>query len=119
MKNGTYHVVLRSSEKSVDATAVVSDDAIDGGGSGYLFQGRLWERDNVLSGTVLIKKWDRDAPPVLGLFKEVSMDFEGEYDREKRSFHLYGRFHGHHVIEIRADGKWVSPGAMKMTPKTC
>ena len=106
MENGTYHVALRSSEKSVDATAVVADDAIDGGGGGYIFQGRLRQRDNLLSGTVLVKKQDPDAPPVLGMFKEVSMDFAGEYDREKRSFHLYGRFHGHHAVEIRVDGKW-------------
>ena len=106
MENGTYHVVLRSAEKSVDATAVVTDGAIEGGGGGYVLQGRVSECGNVLSGTVLVKKRDPDARPVLGMFKEVSMDFAGEYDRERRSFHLYGRFHGHHAVEIRADGKW-------------
>lgn len=88
--------------------AVVHDNVINGGGGGYYCRGIVSQEDQVLSGRMVIRKWDDKAYHELGLFKEVSVTVTGRYDPEKRSFDFQGQANGHHVIRVQATGHWIA-----------
>jgi hypothetical protein len=108
MENGIYKVRLSSEGHCVEGIVVVHDNVINGGGGGYFCQGIVAQEDLVLSGRVVIKKWDRKAYHELGLFKEVSAAVTGRYNPEKRSFDFQGQANGHHVIRVQAAGYWIA-----------
>jgi hypothetical protein len=111
MENGIYHVVLSAQGNSVEGVMVVSGNAVNGGGHGYIRQGVLSVAEAALFGDITIKKWDGQAPSALGLFKEASIRATGHWDPETRSFHFEGRAGGHHVIRIQATGRYLAPPA--------
>ena len=109
MENGIYQVQLSSEGNCVEGVVVIREDAIDGGGGGYICQGAICQENEILSGRVMIKKWDYQAYHALGLFKEVYMAVTGSYDSKKMCFHFQGQANGHHVIRVSARGHWVAP----------
>jgi hypothetical protein len=109
MKDGIYQVVFNSSGRTGEGMVVIAGNTLNGGGQGYFYQGRLSVKASSLSGKVVLRKWDDQAPPILGLFKEAVMTVTGEYDRERDSFHFEGHAQGHHVIRIQATGRYVAP----------
>jgi hypothetical protein len=108
MKDGIYQVVFTSSGSAGEGMVVIAGNTLNGGGQGYFYQGRLSVKESSLSGNVVLRKWDDQAPPTLGLFKEAVMTVAGKYDRERDSFHFEGRAQGHHVIRIQVTGRYVS-----------
>jgi hypothetical protein len=104
METGIYRMQLKSSGNIVEAEALLVGNKLKGGGQGYSIQGCLQEKDTVLTGTVNIKKRDKQTAAVLGLFKEVTFEITGRYEREKNAFYFEGRFQAHHSIVIRATG---------------
>jgi hypothetical protein len=96
----------------VEGIAIICDNVINGGGGGYYYQGVVSQEDRVLSGRMVIKKWDHKAYHELGLFKEVSVAVAGRYDPEKRFFDLQGQANGHHVIQVQTIGHWIASLAM-------
>jgi hypothetical protein len=108
MENGIYQVRLSSESHSVEGVVVIREDSVNGGGGGYFCQGFISVEANVLTGRTLIKKWDHQAHPALGLFKEISITVAGRYDPKKQSFHFEGQANGHHVIRIQATGHLVA-----------
>ena len=108
MENGIYQVRLSSGEDCVEGMVIIRDNAINGGGGGYYCRGMISQEEMDLSGNLTIKKWDHEAYHALGLFKEVSVAVAGRYDAEKRSFDFQGQAIGHHVIRVRATGRWIA-----------
>jgi hypothetical protein len=108
MEDGIYQVRLSSGEDCVEGMVTIRDNVINGGGGGYYCRGMISKVEKVLSGSVMIKKWDHKAHHALGLFKEVSMVVTGRYDAEKRSFDFQGQANGHHVIRVRVTGRWIA-----------
>jgi hypothetical protein len=111
MENGIYQIRLSSGEHCVEGIVVVHDNAINGGGGGYYCRGMVSQEDQVLSGRMVIRKWDDEAYHELGVFKEVSVAVTGRYDPEKRSFDFQGQANGHHVIQVQATGYWIASPA--------
>ena len=108
MLNGIYQMFFSSSGNTAEGMAVISGGTLNGGGQGYFYQGRLQVEGAGLSGRILIKKWNNEAPPVLGFFKEAALTVTGRYDCENNAFRIEGRAHGHHVITIQATGRYVA-----------
>lgn len=109
MENGIYHVVLSAQGNSVEGVMVVSAGSVNGGGHGYLYRGVLSGADAALSGDIMIKKWDPQAPGALGLFKEATLRVTGRRNPDARSFSFEGQASGHHVIRIQAKGRYLGP----------
>ena len=108
MENGIYHAVLSSHDGCANGVMVVAEGVVNGGGSGYWYQGALATNGAALSGDVTIRKWDAAAPAALGMFKDVALAVSGKYDPETRSFRFEGRANGHHVIRIQATGRYLT-----------
>ena len=108
MLDGIYQVFFSSSGNTAEGIAVISGGTLNGGGQGYFYQGKLRVEGACLDGRLLVKKWDNEAPPALGLFKEAALTVTGEYDHESNTFRFEGRVHGHHVITIQATGRYVA-----------
>jgi hypothetical protein len=109
MENGIYHVSFSPCDNPVEGFLVIAENSVNGGCGGFVFRGSLGVEGAALSGTLAIMKWEPEAPPSLGLFKEVSPRVNGVCDAEGRSFHFEGRGNGHHVVSIRASGHFVAP----------
>jgi hypothetical protein len=108
MEDGIYQMRLSSGEDCVEGMVIIRDNVINGGGGGYYYRGILSPEEKVLSGSIMIKKWDHKAHHTLGLFKEVSVVVTGRYDAENRSFDFQGQANGHHVIRVQATGRWIA-----------
>lgn len=117
MENGIYQVRLSSERNCVEGLVVFLGDTFNGGGGGYICQGTVLQENQMLSGKLIIRKWDHQASDTLGLFKEISMVVAGGYDPEKRRFHLKGEAKGHHVIPIDITGRWVAALIRSNTPE--
>ena len=109
MLNGIYHMVVSSAGRHTEGWVVVDGDRLNGAGNAYLFQGVVREEQNVLSGTVTVSYWNRQEAPVLGPFKEVMMPVSGAYNPQEASFGFEGQAGGHHVIRLRASGRYIAP----------
>jgi hypothetical protein len=108
LPDGVYRMRVASSGRAVDAMVVIAGNALDGGGAGYRYQGRLQLAQTTLTGRVSIRKYEDRAPAVLGLFKEITVDVSGSYDPEVRSFQFHGQLNAHHVVRIEASGRFVA-----------
>ncbi len=108
MKDGIYQVILTSYGRTGEGMAVIAGNTLNGGGQGYIYQGRLSVKDSSLTGKVVLRKWDDQAPPALGLFKEADLTVAGKYDRERNSFRFEGRAQGHHIVRIQVTGRFAS-----------
>jgi hypothetical protein len=109
MENGIYHLRLYSGDCEENGVVVINGGALNGGSGIYLYQGRLSVEGTILSGSVEIRKWNREAAASLGLFKEVALAVDGQVAKEERSFFFIGRFVGHHVVRIEATGFYLAP----------
>ena len=108
MEDGIYQVRLCSGEDCVEGMVIIRENVINGGGGGYYCRGVISHEEKVLSGTLVIKKWDHKTHHALGLFKEVSVVVTGRYDAENRYFDFQGQANGHHVIRVQATGRWIA-----------
>lgn len=109
MRDGVYHITISSGDASVEAVVAVTENRFNGGDATYIFQGRFRLGENGLTGSVVVKKWNESASPVLGLFKEVSVPVSGRYDPEAGAFDFKGTLYGHHLIRIAATGRYLAP----------
>lgn len=109
MENGIYHMRLDSADGEENGVVVITDGIFNGGSGIYLYQGRLSLERTTLSGSIEIRKWNREAPAPLGPFKEITLAVEGRIAPDERSFSFIGRFAGHHVIRIEATGVYLAP----------
>lgn len=107
MQDGMYWLRLAAYDKAEEGVAVVRQGLVNGGGPNYLWQGRLFEEQGALRGSLLVRKWNPQAPPDLGMFKAARLDIEGRFDAAARSFDLVGQAHGHHVVRLRISGQWL------------
>ena len=109
MENGIYHLRLNSGDGEDSGVVVITGGSLNGGSGTYLYQGRLSLKRTTLSGSIEIRKWNRETPALLGPFKEVTLAVEGQVGPKKRSFSFIGRFAGHHVVRIEAKGFYLAP----------
>lgn len=107
MRDGMYWFRLVAYDKAEEGVAVVRQGMVNGGGPGYVWQGRLACRDGSLSGNLCVRKWNPQTPPDLGMFKAANLDIDGNLDVEAQSFALQGHAHGHHVVHLRITGHWL------------
>ena len=109
MENGIYHLRLYSGDGEENGIAVIADGTVNGGSGTYLVQGRLSLERTTLSGSIEIRKWNREATASLGPFQEVTLAVEGRVAPGERSFSFIGRFAGHHVVRIEVTGFYLAP----------
>ena len=109
MKNGIYHLRLYSGDGEDNGVAVITGGALNGGSGIYLYRGQLSLEGTRLSGTIEIRKWNREAVASLGPFKAVTLPVKGQVVPEERSFSFIGRVTGHHVVHIEATGAYLTP----------
>lgn len=107
MHEGMYWLRLAAHDNVEEGVAVVRQGIVDGGGPGYLWQGRLFEERGAVRGTLLVRKWNPQASPDLGMFKTASLDIDGRFDSATRVLELVGHAHGHHVVRLRISGQWL------------
>lgn len=109
MENGIYHLRLYSGDGEENGVVVINDGVFNGGSGAYLYQGRLSVERTTLSGSIKIRKWNREAPATLGPFKEITLPVERQVALEERYFSFIGRFAGHHVVRIKATAFYLAP----------
>lgn len=107
MQDGMYWLRLEAYDKSEEGVAVVRQGFVNGGGPGYVWQGRLTVQDGAVRGNLVVRKWNPQAPPDLGMFKAANLAIDGRLDASSRSFELEGHAHGHHVVHLRISGQWL------------
>jgi hypothetical protein len=108
MENGIYHLRLYSADGKDNGVVVITGGALNGGSGIYLYRGQLSFEETNLSGSIEIRKWNREALASLGPFKEVTLQVEGQVVPEERSFSFIGHFAGHHVVHIEATGFYLT-----------
>jgi hypothetical protein len=104
MQDGVYWLRVDGAESSEEGIAVISRGVVDGGGPAYIWQGRLAGTEGDVRGELHFRKWNLQAPPVLGMFKTASLGIKGQCDAANGSFDLEAHGHGHHVIRLRLRG---------------
>ena len=104
MQDGVYWLRVDGAGSSEEGIALISRGVVDGGGSAYVWQGRLVEVEGVVRGELCFRKWSQQAPPALGMFKTASLGVKGKRDPASGSFELEAHGHGHHVIRLRLRG---------------
>lgn len=107
MQDGMYWLRLATYDKAEEGVAVVRQGLVNGGGSNYLWRGRLFEEQGEVRGRLLVRKWNPQAPPDLGMFKTAHLDIDGRFDDATNSLELVGHAHGHHVVRLRISGQWL------------
>jgi len=109
MENGIYHLRLYSGDGEDNGVVVITDGVLNGGSGIYHYRGQLSFEEMRLSGSIAIRKWNREALASLGPFKEVTLPVKGQVVLEERTFSFIGRFVGHHVVHIEATGFYLAP----------
>ncbi|MDY0225863.1 MAG: GrlR family regulatory protein [Desulfomicrobium apsheronum] len=107
MQDGMYWLRLVAYDKSEEGVAVVRQGLVNGGGPGYVWQGRLISEDGTVRGNLVVRKWNPQTPPDLGMFKTANLGIDGRHDASARSFELEGHAHGHHVVHLHISGHWL------------
>ncbi len=107
MRDGVYWLRVAASDTAEEGVAVLRRGRVNGGGPGYVWQGRLLERDGAVRGTLALRAWNPPASPGLGMFKAANLDIHGRLDVSARSFELEGHAHGHHVVHLHISGQWI------------
>jgi len=107
MQDGMYWLRFAAYGKTEEGVAVVRQGLVNGGGPGYLWQGRLSAVNGTVRGTLLVRKWNPQTPPYLGTFKTANLDIDGSFDASARSFEMVGHAHGHHVVHLSISGHWL------------
>lgn len=111
MGNGICHVRIVAGDAASEGLMVIAGNAVNGGGSGYLYRGRLTGEERDLRGRVAIRKWDGEAAAVLWPFKEAIFDVRGRFAADGRSFRFEGRAAGHAAIHLTAEGRFLAAAA--------
>ena len=104
MQDGVYWLHVTGSDAAEEGVAVVRQGQVNGGGPGYVWQGRLGEEGGAVRGNLTVRKWNTETPPCLGMFKSADLDIEGRLESSGRSFELEGHAHGHHVVHLHIRG---------------
>ena len=107
MQDGMYWLRLVAYDKVEEGVAVLRQGLVNGGGPGYVWSGRLVEEQGALRGTLLVRKWNPQATPDLGMFKTANLDVAGRFDAAARALELVGHAHGHHVVRLHIGGQWI------------
>lgn len=107
MQDGIYWLRFVAYDKIEEGVAVFRRGLVNGGGPGYVWHGRLAAVDGAVRGNLLVRKWNPQAPPDLGMFKTANLDIDGSFDASARSFEMEGHAHGHHVVRLRISGHWL------------
>jgi hypothetical protein len=107
MQDGLYWLRLVAYDKTEEGVAVVRQGLVNGGGPNYVWQGRLASEDGAVRGNLLVRKWNTQTPPDLGMFKTANLGIEGSLDASVRSFEIEGHAHGHHVVHLHISGHWL------------
>ena len=102
MQDGIYWLRFVAYDRTEEGVAVVRRGSVNGGGPG-----RLAAVDGAVRGNLLVRKWNPQAPPDLGMFKTANLDIDGSLDASARSFEMVGHAHGHHVVRLRISGHWL------------
>lgn len=78
MQDAIYHVVFSSSlGGGGEGLAVIKSGAVNGGDSGYLYQGTLNVSGDKVSGTLQIRRWNRTAVSVFGPLDQFELQLSG------------------------------------------
>ncbi len=105
MRDGIYRLDLTAPGCLEHGAIRVSDGMFFGAGSRYVFQGRLeTDEDGRLTGTMTIRKTADQTAPLLGQFKEATLDVRGTWDPLRRTFSWRAQAYGHHSIIIQGQG---------------
>jgi hypothetical protein len=107
MQDGLYWLRLVAYDKTEEGVAVVRQGMVNGGGPNYVWQGRLASEDGAVRGNLLVRKWNTQMPPDLGMFKTANLGIEGILDDSARSLEIEGHAHGHHVVHLHISGHWL------------
>jgi hypothetical protein len=59
MENGIYHLRRYSGDGEENAVVVITGGAVNGGSGADLYQGRPSVEGTTLSGSIIIRKWNR------------------------------------------------------------
>jgi len=102
MLDGIYWLRVDGADSSEEGVAVIRRGLVDGGGPVYGWQGRLVDEEGEVRGELCFRKWNQQAPPVLGMFKMAILGIEGRTG--PGAFDLEAHGHGHHVIHLRVRG---------------
>ncbi|WP_158269647.1 histidine phosphatase family protein [Desulfonatronum sp. SC1] len=105
MRDGIYRLKLTAHDGMEHGAIHLANGAFFGAGLGYVYQGRLEPiQDDWLTGTMKIRKTVDQTAPLLGQFKEATLDIRGTWDPVSRSFSWRGQAYGHHSIVIQGQG---------------
>ena len=107
MQDGIYWLRFVAYDRTEEGVAVFRRGLVNGGGPGYVWQGRLAAVDGAVRGNLLVRKWNPQAPSDLGMFKTANLDIDGSLDASARAFEMVGHAHGHHVVRLRISGHWL------------
>ena len=107
VQDGMYWLRLAGGDQAEEGVAVVRQGLVNGGGPNYVWQGRLISENGAVRGNLLVRKWNPQAPPNLGMFKMANLGIEGRLNESARFLEIEGHSHGHHVVHLHISGHWL------------
>ena len=110
--NGIFHVTFKSSMgHGGEGLAVVKDGAVNGGDTGYLYQGSLSEADSQISGTLQISRWNRASVSIFGPLERFALELTGMVDAANDGFTVAGGVAGQPGLKITIRGRRIAEAA--------
>jgi hypothetical protein len=102
-----YWLRVAAGDTAEEGVAVLRRGLVNGGGPGYVWQGRLLEQDGAVRGNLVVRIWNPSASSGVGMFKAANLAVQGRLDASARAFELERHAHGHHVVHLRISGHWL------------
>jgi hypothetical protein len=106
MQDGIYYVEFQSSLGATGhGLAVVSNDSLNGGDFGYIYQGRVKDAGNNASTRIQVSRYNPNAQSIFGLIDNFSLDLEGTLRQGSDVFNLSGTIPGQPQLRISIAGR--------------
>ena len=93
MKPGIYHVKFSTpaSHNTGEGLAVLQDGKVNGGDSGYFYQGSYEVVDSKVTAKLHVERWNPVIPSIFGSFREFDLNLAGQTPSDFSLFYVEGR----------------------------
>lgn len=105
MKEGIYHVTFHSPLGEGDGIIVVAGSNVNGGDSGYTYQGPIVSTGKQISGVLSVNRHSTGATSVFGDISDFGLKLQGTHS--DRDFQLSGSAVEMPSARLRITGRWL------------
>lgn len=107
MIDGLYAVHFKSSNDEGTGVVAIANGSINGGDSGYYYQGTLDQNDQGLSTRLTVTKFNPLAESVFGPLDSFTLELSGP--SSERGFELSGHLVEHSGHKLSVEGHYLKP----------